>query len=142
MDVVDRAQFETSLVNLCLNARDAMPKGGRVLIETNNVSVDAALAAQEPGLAPGEYVLITVGDIGHGILPQDLDKVFEPFFTTKADGQKLGPGPQHGLRLRRPAVARGHIAVSSEVDRGRRSGSTCRASAARCPTRRPGAARR
>jgi signal transduction histidine kinase/ActR/RegA family two-component response regulator len=113
---VDRAQLETALVNLCLNARDAMPKGGRVLVETRNIVVDAALAAHEPGLAAGDHVLITVSDTGHGILPQHADKVFEPFFTTKASGKGSGLGLSMVYGFIKQS--RGHIAFSSEVDRG------------------------
>jgi PAS domain S-box-containing protein len=113
---VDRAQLETALVNLCLNARDAMPEGGRVLVETRNIAVDAALAGHEPGVAVGEYVLITVSDTGHGILPQHVDKVFEPFFTTKASGKGSGLGLAMVYGFIKQS--RGHIAFSTEVDRG------------------------
>jgi PAS domain S-box-containing protein len=113
---VDRAQLETALVNLCLNARDAMPDGGRVLVETRNVAVDAALAAHEPGLGVGEHVLITVSDTGHGILGQHADKVFEPFFTTKASGKGSGLGLSMVYGFIKQS--RGHIAFSTEVDRG------------------------
>ena len=113
---VDRAQLETALVNLCLNARDAMPKGGRVLVETRNIAVDAALAAHDPGLEAGDHVLITVSDTGHGILPQHADKVFEPFFTTKASGKGSGLGLSMVYGFIRQSL--GHIAFSTEVDRG------------------------
>jgi signal transduction histidine kinase/ActR/RegA family two-component response regulator len=113
---VDRAQLETALVNLCLNARDAMPGGGRVLVETRNIVVDAALAAHEPGLEVGDHVLITVSDTGHGILPQHADKVFEPFFTTKASGKGSGLGLSMVYGFIKQS--RGHIAFSTEVDRG------------------------
>jgi signal transduction histidine kinase/ActR/RegA family two-component response regulator len=113
---VDRAQLETALVNLCLNARDAMPNGGRVLVETRNIAVDAALAAHEPGLGIGDHVLITVSDTGHGILPQHVDKVFEPFFTTKASGKGSGLGLSMVYGFIKQS--RGHIAFSTEVDRG------------------------
>jgi signal transduction histidine kinase/CheY-like chemotaxis protein len=113
---VDRAQLETALVNLCLNARDAMPQGGRVLIETRNVAVDATLAAHETGLAVGDHVLITISDTGHGILPEHVDKVFEPFFTTKASGKGSGLGLSSVYGFVKQS--RGHVAFSSEVDRG------------------------
>jgi PAS domain S-box-containing protein len=113
---IDRPQLETSLVNLCVNARDAMPKGGRVLIETANLFVDAALAAREPGLDMGDHVLITVSDTGQGILPWEVDKVFEPFFTTKASGKGSGLGLSMVYGFVRQS--RGHITVSSAVDRG------------------------
>jgi signal transduction histidine kinase/CheY-like chemotaxis protein len=113
---VDRAQLETALVNLCLNARDAMPTGGRVLVETRNIAVDAALVAHEPGLEAGDHVLITVSDTGQGILPQHADKVFEPFFTTKASGKGSGLGLSMVYGFIKQS--RGHIAFSTEIDRG------------------------
>jgi PAS domain S-box-containing protein len=113
---IDRAQLETSLVNLCLNARDAMPEGGRVLIETRNVSIDAAQAALPPGVPEGHFVQITVSDTGRGILPADLDRIFEPFFTTKP----IGKGSGLGLSMVYGFIkqSNGHISVTSEVDHG------------------------
>jgi PAS domain S-box-containing protein len=110
---IDRAQLETSLVNLCLNARDAMPTGGRVLIETQNVSLDAAQAAALPA---GSFVQITVSDTGRGIPASDLDRIFEPFFTTKA----IGKGSGLGLSMVYGFIkqSNGHISVTSEVDHG------------------------
>ena len=117
---IDRAQLETSLVNLCLNARDAMPDGGRVLIETQNVTIDAAHeAAPEAtfgGVPPGAFVQITVSDTGRGILPADLDRIFEPFFTTKASGKGSGLGLSMVYGFIRQS--NGHIAVTSDIDRG------------------------
>jgi CheY-like chemotaxis protein len=113
---IDRAQLETSLVNLCLNARDAMPGGGRVLIETQNVSIDDAQAALLPGVSPGDFVQIAVSDTGHGILPADIDRIFEPFFTTKASGKGSGLGLSMVYGFIRQS--NGHITVSSEIDRG------------------------
>jgi len=117
---VDRAQLATSLVNLCLNARDAMPKGGRVLIETQNVELDNQQAAQIPDAAPGSYVVISVSDTGHGILPKDLPRVFEPFFTTKLDGKSSGLGLSMVYGFIRQS--NGYIKVDSEVDRGTKIG--------------------
>ena len=113
---IDRAQLETALVNLCLNARDAMPRGGRVLIETQNTTLDEDYVARNLDAKPGAYVLLTVSDTGSGILPKDLDKVFEPFFTTKEDGK----GPGLGLSMVYGFIKQsdGHIKVNSEVDRG------------------------
>ena len=113
---IDRAQLETSLVNLCLNARDAMPEGGRVLIETRNVSIDAALAALLPDLSMGSFVQITVSDTGRGVLPSDLDRIFEPFFTTKASGKGSGLGLSMVYGFIKQS--NGHISVTSEIDRG------------------------
>jgi PAS domain S-box-containing protein len=88
----DRGQVEQVLVNLCTNARDAMPRGGRVEIETRMVALDAAGARSQPGAAPGQYVLITVRDEGEGMSPEVRERVFEPFFTTKAPGKGTGLG--------------------------------------------------
>jgi signal transduction histidine kinase len=113
---IDRAQLETSLVNLCLNARDAMPAGGRVLIETQNVSIDPAHEAARQGVPPGAYVQITVSDTGRGIPAADLDKIFEPFFTTKPSGKGAGLGLSMVYGFIRQS--NGHITVSSDIDRG------------------------
>jgi PAS domain S-box-containing protein len=113
---IDRAQLETSLVNLCLNARDAMPAGGRVLIETQNVSLDAAQAALLPGVSAGSFVQITVSDTGRGILATDLDRIFEPFFTTKASGKGSGLGLSMVYGFIKQSD--GHISVTSAVDHG------------------------
>ena len=117
---VDRAQLATSLINLCLNARDAMPKGGRVLIETQNVELDAQQAAEIPDATPGPCVVISVTDAGQGILPKDLAKVFEPFFTTKQDGKSSGLGLSMVYGFIRQS--NGYIKVDSEVDRGTKIG--------------------
>jgi PAS domain S-box-containing protein len=84
----DRAQLELAVVNLIINARDAMPSGGTVTVSAENRGVDGDV----PGLAAGDYVRICVADTGTGISPQDLDKVLEPFFTTKDVGKGSGLG--------------------------------------------------
>ncbi|HET6518876.1 MAG TPA: PAS domain-containing protein [Geminicoccaceae bacterium] len=88
----DRGQLQTVLLNLAVNARDAMPDGGTLVIETDNVRVDDGHAEGTPGLRPGAYVAIAVTDTGHGIPPELLDHVFEPFFTTKEVGKGSGLG--------------------------------------------------
>ncbi|OLS60285.1 Blue-light-activated protein [Pseudomonas putida] len=89
--LVDASQLENALLNLCINARDAMPDGGRIRIETANISLDADGArAQE--ISEGEYVLLTVADSGIGMTPDILAKAFDPFFTTKPIGQGTGLG--------------------------------------------------
>lgn len=89
--LVDANQLENALLNLCINARDAMPDGGTLAITTQNVSLYDTEASKR-GLEPGDYVTIMVGDDGVGIAPEDIDRVFEPFFTTKPTGQGTGLG--------------------------------------------------
>ena len=95
--MTDPNQLEAAILNLAINARDAMPAGGRLVIATANASVQDAAA--EPGVAPGEYVALTVSDSGTGMTSQVLARAFEPFFTTKAVGQGSGLGLSqvHGL---------------------------------------------
>lgn len=88
----DATQFNQVLINLCINARDAMPHGGRIEIAPRNVMVDAALAAATPGTRPGPFVSISVLDSGTGIPPAIIDKIFDPFFTTKTAGKGTGLG--------------------------------------------------
>ena len=88
----DVNQFEQVVVNLAVNARDAMPHGGNLAIRTSNVTVQDAIAANAPGMPPGDYVLLTVTDTGTGITPDVLEKIFDPFFTTKEVGKGTGLG--------------------------------------------------
>ncbi|NLG75378.1 MAG: PAS domain S-box protein, partial [Xanthomonadaceae bacterium] len=89
---VDAGQFENAILNLAINARDAMPQGGRLTVRTQNVVLDSAFCAAYPQLEPGEYVSISVTDTGCGIEPEVLKRVFEPFFTTKESGKGSGLG--------------------------------------------------
>jgi len=88
----DVSEIENALLNLAINARDAMPSGGQLLIETNNISVEDAPLAEDLDLAPGNYIRLSVSDTGHGIEPDALSRVFEPFFTTKEGGRGTGLG--------------------------------------------------
>jgi len=89
---VDPGQIESAILNLAINARDAMPQGGQLTIETSNRQVDAAFCVEHPELQPGDYTCIAVTDTGVGIEPQLLKNVFEPYFTTKEPGKGSGLG--------------------------------------------------
>ncbi|MDZ4690297.1 PAS domain S-box protein [Terricaulis sp.] len=114
--VIDPSQLEAAVLNLCINARDAMPDGGRLVIETGNVELDGDYAGQNAEVAAGEYVMVAVSDSGVGIPPEHLARVFDPFFTTK----EIGKGTGLGLSMVYGFVkqSRGHVKVYSEVGLG------------------------
>jgi CheY-like chemotaxis protein len=89
---MDPSQIDQILVNLCVNARDAISDVGRIVIETEKVSLDDSFCVDHAGAVPGDFVRLAVGDDGCGIEPEVLDHIFEPFFTTKAAGQGSGLG--------------------------------------------------
>ena len=89
---IDPAQFETAILNLAINSRDAMAGGGRITIETQNVTVDRQYAASDPEVTPGPYVMIAVSDSGTGMTPAIMARAFDPFFTTKEAGKGSGLG--------------------------------------------------
>jgi len=112
--LVDPAQIESAVLNLCLNARDAMAGGGRLTVETGPVELDAGYASGFEELQPGQYAMLAVSDTGCGIEPAIVDRVFEPFFTTKEHGTGLGLSMVYGLIKQ----LRGHIRVYSEPGQG------------------------
>jgi PAS domain S-box-containing protein len=113
---IDASQLANSLLNMAINARDAMPNGGKLLLETRNVVLDEAYAQANPGVKPGPYVMLAVSDNGAGMSQEVLDKVFEPFFTTK----EVGKGSGLGLSMVYGFVKQsgGHIRIYSEVGHG------------------------
>ncbi|MDB5518408.1 MAG: putative sensor histidine kinase with and Response regulator receiver domain [Tardiphaga sp.] len=113
---VDSGQLTTAILNLALNARDAMPQGGKLILETQNSNLDEGYAGQNSEVKSGQYVLIAISDTGSGIPADLLDKVFEPFFTTK----ELGRGTGLGLSMVYGFVKQsgGHIKVYSEQGHG------------------------
>jgi CheY-like chemotaxis protein len=113
--LADPAQLESALLNLAINARDAMPKGGKLIIETDNVSLDAEGASRR-SLPPGDYVSLAITDTGVGMPAEVLARAFEPFFTTKAPGKGTGLGLSGVYGLVRQLG--GAIAIESEVGVG------------------------
>jgi PAS domain S-box-containing protein len=112
----DPSEIENALLNLAINARDAMPQGGSLIIETRNISAGSAEQKAEPMLGVGDFVLISVSDTGLGMTPEVLARAFEPFFTTKEPGRGTGLGLStlHGFAEQ----SGGHAAISSEVGKG------------------------
>jgi len=114
--VADPSQLQTALLNIAVNARDAMPEGGTLTVETRNVVLDETYAAQRQEVLPGDYVVITLSDTGCGIAEDIRDKVFEPFFTTKdaSSGAGLGLSMVYGFVKQ----SGGHVALYSEIGLG------------------------
>ncbi len=114
--LVDQSQMENALINLAINARDAMPGGGMLTIDCSNVRLDENYTAWDPGALPGDYVLLAVSDTGVGMSGEVQAQVFEPFFTTKDLGQGTGLGLSMVYGFAKQSG--GHIAIVSEVGRG------------------------
>ncbi len=112
----DRNQLENALLNLCINARDAMEHGGRMTIETSPVVLDRLYVKQHPHLEPGRYARLTVTDSGTGMPPEVAAKAFDPFFTTKPIGQGTGLGLSMIYGFSRQTG--GHVAIESRVGEG------------------------
>jgi CheY-like chemotaxis protein len=109
---VDRGQFEAAILNLVVNARDAMPSGGQITIETRNAALTPADLGDAPEVGPGAYTVLAIGDTGEGMAPEVLAKAFEPFFTTK----EVGRGSGLGLSMVYGFVQQsgGHVRIRSE----------------------------
>ena len=114
--LADPAQVESSLANLSINARDAMPTGGHLTIETANQTLDDRYCDDNPEVDPGDYVMMAVSDSGTGMPPDVLQRVFEPFFTTKAEGKGTGLGLSMVYGFAKQSG--GHVKIYSEVGHG------------------------
>ncbi len=113
---VDVAQLESTLVNLAINSRDAMPNGGKLTVEAMNQTLDHGYSRVNPEIAPGQYLLIAVSDTGHGMSQEVLGRVFEPFFTTKEIGQGTGLGLSQVYGFVKQSG--GHVKIYSEPGQG------------------------
>ncbi len=114
--IIDPVQLDAALTNLATNARDAMPKGGNLMITTSNRHLDAEYAAQHPEVTAGDYAMIEVSDTGNGIPPEVIGRIFEPFFTTKARDKGTGLGLSMVFGFIKQS--NGHISVYSEAGSG------------------------
>ncbi len=114
--LVDPDQLESALLNLVINARDAMPQGGKLALETANILIEEEYAASQADMHPGPYVMLVVSDTGAGMTPKVLERAFEPFFTTKETGKGSGLGLSMVYGLVKQSG--GHITIYSQPNQG------------------------
>ncbi|MFW2853961.1 CHASE3 domain-containing protein [Sphingomonas sp. TX0543] len=113
---IDAHQLENAILNLCVNARDAMPDGGKLTIETSNAFLDENYAAAHTEVTAGQYVLVSITDNGSGMPPEVIEKAFDPFFTTKGVGKGTGLGLSQVFGFVKQSG--GHIKIYSEIGQG------------------------
>jgi signal transduction histidine kinase/CheY-like chemotaxis protein len=113
---IDANQLENAIINLCVNARDAMPGGGKLTIETGNAHLDDAYAATHDEVTPGQYIMVSVADSGTGMPPDVVARAFDPFFTTKGVGKGTGLGLSQVFGFVKQS--RGHVKIYSEPGEG------------------------
>ena len=113
---VDRNALEQAIINLAVNARDAMPNGGEILISAENQTISSDAQSKLLGLETGDYVVVSVTDTGQGMRPEVLSRAFEPFFTTKDVGEGTGLGLSTVFGFAKQSG--GHATIESEPDHG------------------------
>ena len=114
--MVDRSQVENAILNLAINARDAMPDGGKLTIEVANAFLDDTYAAQHSEVVAGQYVMLAISDTGMGMRPEVIARAFDPFFTTKPEGQGTGLGLSQVFGFVKQSG--GHVKIYSEIGEG------------------------
>ncbi|RYG96178.1 MAG: DUF4118 domain-containing protein, partial [Alphaproteobacteria bacterium] len=112
----DTSQLESAIINLAVNARDAMPEGGKLTIETGNAELDDRYARSHEEVQPGQYVMIVVSDSGTGMTPQIIERAFDPFYTTKGVGKGTGLGLSQVFGYVKQSG--GHVKIYSEIGEG------------------------